>query len=105
MLATTSHDIDRDGWDTRAGAGRLDMAAVMHAFAGIVSITSPRNDTAVAGYRVPIIGTVALPYFASYDVAIGYGSDEAVWEAVRTQPGLAIAAVLDRANRNRPQTS
>lgn len=83
ILQTTCDDIDFPGWDIHSGAGRLNVAAALNAFAAQVILSSPRQDTGIAGDTVLVTGTVALPYFSWYRVLVGIGDDPTTWKVVR----------------------
>lgn len=89
ILQTTAEDLPPHGWDARAGAGRLNVALALNAFAASVRIDSPKQDTGIASSAVAIRGTVALPFFAFYRVFVGAGDAPTTWtmiaDTTRTQ--------------------
>ncbi|HZV13501.1 MAG TPA: S8 family serine peptidase, partial [Candidatus Kapabacteria bacterium] len=83
ILQTSADDIDLNGWDTRAGAGRLNIYRALQSFAGVIKIASPRQDTGVTANTIAITGTAAVPFFSFYQVYIGTGDDPAMWTLLR----------------------
>lgn len=84
-LTASARDVGEPGWDHRTGAGLLDAAAALgRALPARVAIDLPEQDGGVAQSRVPILGTVLDPAFASYEVAFAPGAEDpaAAWTTI-----------------------
>jgi subtilisin family serine protease len=80
MLQTSADDIGIRGWDTRAGAGRLNMkrASLISKKSGIY-INYPQSGSSFAADSIPLVITATDPDLISLNVSYGIGIDPAEW--------------------------
>jgi subtilisin family serine protease len=80
ILKSTTDDIGSPGWDSRSGAGRLNVFnAVSVAVPSIIKFISPTQDYATSSNSIDIIATILSPYFTKYDLYFGIGLNPAFW--------------------------
>lgn len=85
ILKSTSDDIETAGWDTRSGAGRLNLyKAVTVTAASKIKFNYPQQDFSTDSSYLPVFATILSPYFKSYNLKIGAGYNPSDWEYLIT---------------------
>ncbi len=81
ILKSTSDDIDAAGWDTRSGAGRLNLFSALSVIApSIVKFNYPLQDFATRSDSLSISATILSAYFRKYELYIGTGLNPDSWD-------------------------
>lgn len=80
IIKSTSDDLGDPGWDTKFGAGRLNMYRALSVLApGQIKINSPSRDFGTNKDSLIINATIMSPYFVKYDLYIGQGYNPDQW--------------------------
>ncbi len=74
ILKSTADDIAEDGWDSLAGAGRLNVYKALQVSApGNVAFISPEMDYSSSSGEIVVAANLISPYFESYKLKLGKG--------------------------------
>jgi len=80
ILKSTSDDIEQPGWDSRSGAGRLNLYKALSINApSVIKFNYPRQDFATNRDTLQISASILSPYFLKYDLYYGIGLNPDNW--------------------------
>jgi subtilisin family serine protease len=80
ILKSTSDDIDASGWDTKSGAGRLNLFKAVSVLApSIIKFNHPLQDFATSSDTLSVSATILSAYFRKYELYIGTGVNPNSW--------------------------
>jgi subtilisin family serine protease len=105
IIKSTANDINSPGWDTKSGAGRLNMHKALSVLApGKIKFNYPWQDFATKEDTLNIFATVLSPYFIACDLLLGEGENPTVWTEIKTniknQFSNEKLAIIDLTNFN-----
>ena len=84
LFKSTADDINDEGWDLHAGAGRINLfRAVQTLTPGIIKINSPQQNFATSGNEIPINISVLSPYFNHFELYYGTGFNPGKWNKIQ----------------------
>jgi subtilisin family serine protease len=85
ILKSTSDDINTPGWDSKSGAGRLNMLRALSVIApSVIKFDYPKQDFATLKDTLKISATVLSAYFTRYELYIGMGITPQNWSLLKT---------------------
>lgn len=86
ILKSTADDIGQQGWDQRAGAGRLNLLRALTVLApSSIKFNLPRQDYSTSEDTLKINATILSSYFMSFSLEYGTGLNPTNWTVLIDQ--------------------
>ena len=86
ILKSTADDIGQQGWDQRAGAGRLNLLRALTVLApSSIKFNFPRQDYSSSEDTLRINATILSSYFKSFSLEYGTGLNPTSWTVLIDQ--------------------
>jgi len=83
IIKSTCDDINSAGWDSKSGAGRLNLFKALKTLSpSIVHFENPKQDFVTDKDSLSISATVLSPFFDYFDVMIGVGLNPDSWKSI-----------------------